>query len=56
MQRVKQLFYNHEGNIANFVRYLNERVATLTRQKKNKQGKSEHIEDNGFIFKRINKN
>ena len=29
-------------------------VGTLPRQKRNKQGKLEHIEDNGFIFKKIN--
>ena len=28
---------------------------TLPRQKKNKQGKLEHIEDNGFMLKKINK-
>ena len=28
----------------------------ITQAKKNKQGKLEHIEDNGFIFKKINKN
>ena len=27
-----------------------------TQAKQNKQGKLEHIEDNGFIFKKINKN
>ena len=29
---------------------------TLPRQKKNKQGKLEHIEDNDFIFEKINQN
>ena len=27
-----------------------------TQAKENKQGKLEHIEDNGFLFKKINKN